>query len=331
VRPPSIPRCPAAALLAAVVTAVVAATTVEAAPAEVTLGGTGGTPSGNICVSGFSCTYVPFHLNQSSPELQVPADGTVTSFSVNAGSAGGKVRLRVLRPASGGRYTGAGTSPEETLATTGVNTFDVSLPVRAGDVLGLDNDSSAILFDTSDATYLTSYWRPALADGATSAAPFMQNGYRLLLSATVIVTPTISPPRPPKLTRLTQSHRVWREGSRLATVARAQRPPVGTTFSFRLDHAARVRLAFSQLLPGRRVGGRCVAVTSRNRRRGRCTRAVARGSLRFDVAAGAHRIAFQGRLSRTRRLPVGGYRVAVSAAATGLTSAVRTLGFTIVR
>src|SRR5436190_16109920 len=111
-----------------------------------TLGSTTGTPSANLCVASINCTYVPF-TNVSVPELQVPFDGTVTSFSVTAGSSGGAVQLRVLRPAGGGQFTGAGTSPSQTLAT-GTNTFAVSLPVRAGDVLGLDNASSALMFDT---------------------------------------------------------------------------------------------------------------------------------------------------------------------------------------
>ncbi|HEY6398842.1 MAG TPA: hypothetical protein VIX82_15440, partial [Solirubrobacteraceae bacterium] len=66
-----------------------------AAPVTVTLGSTSGTPSQNICVAGINCTYVPF-VGVSNPGLQVPFDGTVTSFSVNAGSSGNTVRLRVL-------------------------------------------------------------------------------------------------------------------------------------------------------------------------------------------------------------------------------------------
>src|SRR5947209_7147501 len=122
-----------------------------AATQTVTLGSTSGTPTAGICVAGFNCTYVPLHPNSSNPDLQVPFDGTVTSFSVNTGSATGTVELRVLRPAAGSQYTGAGTSVPETLAVTGVNTFNVSLPVKAGEVLGLDNATSAVLFDTTDA------------------------------------------------------------------------------------------------------------------------------------------------------------------------------------
>ncbi|HUE26204.1 MAG TPA: hypothetical protein VMP89_05475 [Solirubrobacteraceae bacterium] len=107
------------------------------ASTSTTLGSTTGTPSQNICVASINCTYVPFS-SAADPELDVPFDGTVTSFSVNSGSATGAVELRVLRPAANGRFTGAGTSPAESLAG-GAQTFTVSLPVKAGDVLALDN------------------------------------------------------------------------------------------------------------------------------------------------------------------------------------------------
>lgn len=167
----------------------------SAASKTVTLGSTSGTPNYNICFSGIRCTYVPFS-SVSNPGLQVPFDGTVTSFSVNSGSSGNLVELRVLSPASGGQYTGAGTSPAETL-NGGLSTFTASLPVKAGDVLGLDNDSSALMFDNSSTTALTAYYMPALADGQTGAPTNNQMGYRLLLSAVV----TESPPHGTKITK----------------------------------------------------------------------------------------------------------------------------------
>src|SRR5947209_9531726 len=94
---------------------------------SVTVGSTIGNPTGNICPASINCTYLPY-LN-GTPALQVPLDGTVTSFSVNAGSTGGKVELRVLRPAGGGGFKGAGTSPAETITNTGGQTFNLSSPL----------------------------------------------------------------------------------------------------------------------------------------------------------------------------------------------------------
>lgn len=149
---------------------------------QVTLGSTTGTPSENICVAGIRCTYLPI----SQPKLRVPFSGTVTRFRVKAGSASGTVRLRVLRPAGGGKFTGVGTSGPKTLKI-GVSTFQISLKVKAGDLIGLDNGSSALMFDTSSGTAVTDYYElPRLHDGQTAAPNHAQAGIRLLLSATVV-------------------------------------------------------------------------------------------------------------------------------------------------
>jgi hypothetical protein len=149
---------------------------------QVTLGSTSGMPNANICVSQIRCTYLPI----SQPKLRVPFSGTVTRFRVKAGNSGGAVRLRVLRPAGGGKFTGVGTSGRKTLKL-GVNTFQVSLKVKAGDLIGVDNGSSALMFDSSSATSVTDYFElPRLRDGQTAAPNHAQAGIRLLLSATVV-------------------------------------------------------------------------------------------------------------------------------------------------
>jgi hypothetical protein len=156
----------------------------------VTLGSTAGTPTMNICVASVECTYVPFN-NVSIPALVAPFDGTVTSFSVNTASTTATVTLRVLRPGLGGRFTGVGTSAPAALTTSGVLTFPTNLRVRQGDVLGLDNNSSALLFDAGGATTLTAYYQlPSLGDGATGTPSNMRSPSRLLLSATVVGSPT---------------------------------------------------------------------------------------------------------------------------------------------
>jgi hypothetical protein len=68
--------------------AAVAVATASSPPQTVTLGSTSSTASSNVasCPSGITCTFVPFS-GASTPELQVPFDGTVTSFSINSGTA----------------------------------------------------------------------------------------------------------------------------------------------------------------------------------------------------------------------------------------------------
>jgi hypothetical protein len=156
----------------------------------VTLGSTAGTPNQTLCTAGIECTYVPF-LNAAVPALWVPFDGTITSFAINSGSTGGTVTLRVLRPAAGGRYTGSGTSAAVTI-TGGVQNATTSLPVHAGDVIGIENGNSAILFDTgggSLTTFTAYYQLPALGDGASAPPSNITRDRRLLLSAVLTYTP----------------------------------------------------------------------------------------------------------------------------------------------
>ena len=319
-------------------------TAAAAANQTVTLGSTSGAPSANICVASINCTYVPF-TGVSNPGLQVPFDATLTSFSVNAGSAGGIVKLRVLRPAAPGQYTGAGTSPPKTLST-GVNTFAVSLPVKAGDLLGLDNESSALIFDTSSASPITAYYEPSLADGKTAAPNENRTGYRLLLSATVQsastttgttptgTTPTGTPPTntPPTVTDVAQSNPVWREGNKLARTSRKHRPPVGTIFSFSLNEQASVSFAFTQQVGGRKVNGKCVAQTNKNRRKRTCRRTLTRATLSFTGHAGTNKVSFQGQVSRKKKLTLGSYTLVITATnGPGQHSPAKQLSFTIVK
>ncbi len=130
----------------------------------------------------------------------------------------------------------------------------------------------------------------------------------------------------PVVSTLSQASARWRTGG----PAGRSRPPLGTTFRFRLDRAARVRLAFEQLLPGRRAGGSCRPQTRSNRRRPACRRSVARGALIVAGRAGANAVRFRGRL-HGRTLPPGRYRLRLVASAGGRSSAPKTLAFAIVR
>ncbi len=299
----------------------------------VTLGSTTGTPSQNICVGGINCTYVPF-VGVSNPELQVPFDGTVTSFSVNSGSLSAIVSLRVLRPAGSGKFTGVGTSQPETLAT-GPNTFVVSLPVKAGDVLALDNATSALMFDTSTATAISAYYElPALADGQTAAPNNNQTGYRLLLSATVqaagtTTTSTTRTTGPPVVSHVAETHRTWREGTKLPKFTRGRKRPISTTFSFALNESAHVTFVFEQQLTGRRVNGKCVATS--HHRHPACKRSVLRGRLAFTGHTGTNSVFFDGRVSRTVKLPLGSYSTVITATNTAGAAGAKALRFAIVK
>ncbi len=139
----------------------------------------------------------------------------------------------------------------------------------------------------------------------------------------------VNPHLTPSVSGLTQSHARWREGGALARISLAK-PPKGTTFSFTLNEAAALRLAFTQAAAGRSVGGHCVAQTAHNRARRACKRAVTVGTLALTGVAGADRVRFEGRLSATKKLKPGRYTLVLSAAADGHSSTPRSVTFTIV-
>ena len=123
-----------------------------------------------------------------------------------------------------------------------------------------------------------------------------------------------------------------RGASAIPSPGRRRRAPIGTRVMFRLSEAASVRFTVERARPGRRVRGRCVKPTRRNRKRRKCTRYLRqRGSFTVAAGAGETRFRFTGRL-RGRKLRPGRYRlVAVATDADGKRSAPERARFTIVR
>jgi hypothetical protein len=82
---------------------------------------------------------------------------------------------------------------------------------------------------------------------------------------------------------------------------------------------------------GRVVKRHCLAPSTRNQHRSRCTRALVAGTLAFAAHAGANQIHFYGRLSRRAQLTPGNYAVDIGAInPAGQRSAPQRLSFTIV-
>lgn len=103
-------------------------------------------------------------------------------------------------------------------------------------------------------------------------------------------------------------------------------------FSFTLNEQATVSLRFTQQRTGRKVKGKCVAHTEANRHRPSCKRTVTIATLSFSGHDGLNKISFQGRLSRSKRLPPGRYTLLITATnSVGERSQTRMLSFTIVK
>ena len=157
-------------------------------------------------------------------------------------------------------------------------------------------------------------------------------------SRTVTYTPPVPPPPPtvrdlvaPTISSATLSASTFRVAAGPTAVSAQRRSPAGTTVRFSVSEPSRVTFAISRRTTGRRVGGRCVKTTKRNRRRGRCTRYVLGRTLTRRATAGANQLRFTGRVG-TRKLAVGRYRFAIVAIdAAGNRSRPRLLAFRIVR
>jgi virginiamycin B lyase len=116
---------------------------------------------------------------------------------------------------------------------------------------------------------------------------------------------------PPVLSSLSLTHHTWHLGSALAKFSRTI---VGTTISFRVNEQSTTTFTFRQMLPGRRVGSRCLAPTRARRNRRRCTRLIrVSPSLSYKTSAARHRLKFQGRLSRRKTLKPGRYQLTLQA------------------
>jgi len=306
---------------AAVVAAAAALLTLQAGAqaADISIGSNlAGAANTNVCSAGITCTYL--QTSGGTPVAVSPVAGTVVRWRVKAGSQGGAVKLRVLRPA-GTSFTAVASSAVMTV-TSDLNTFTTSLPIQAGDVVALDNDSSGLYFTNSPAVTLPllKWFQPAIPDGMSGAPNNQQTNVELLMNADVTPAvagappPGAAPAPAPAISKLSVKPRSFRAARSGASVAR-KRPPVGATVGYTLSTDATVGIAVQRAKQGRRRGGRCHK-PNRSRRGRRCTRYVkVKGSFNVGGTAGANKFKFRGRIG-DRRLGRGGYRL-VATPATG--------------
>jgi hypothetical protein len=133
--------------------------------------------------------------------------------------------------------------------------------------------------------------------------------------------------------RMTKSRFAVSRSARQAKAAKRRgRAPDGTTITWMLNDRATVRLSVQKVVAGRRVNGRCVAVTLASKRRGSaCTRTVAVGTLKRAAIKGENTVRFSGRVGK-RTLRPGRYRITVRATGSGnRTTPAKTLAFTVVK
>jgi hypothetical protein len=156
---------------------------------------------------GGSCTMANLALGESGVNLSSPVSGTIIRWRVTtAGPAGtGTYALRVLRP-SGGQFIGEGTSVGN-VTTSGPQTFTASVPIQAGDLIGVDSPGSPS--DVAAATVAGSKahtWIPTFPDGTMSGIGTDVPNYELALNADVQI-PDTPAPTPSKKCKRKKKHK----------------------------------------------------------------------------------------------------------------------------
>lgn len=170
---------------------------VPTAQASVTVGSplTGPYFSTVTCGNAAGCTWANTALAEPGANVTSPISGVVVRWRI-AGNYGGTFKLRILRPASGGQYTGAGTSDPHTATGTTTLSFTANLPVQAGDLIGIDYGNGHHLSDASVTGSAFAVWAPALADGSKGAPTSFASNFELLFNADVEPSSTFTVGKP---------------------------------------------------------------------------------------------------------------------------------------
>ena len=137
-------------------------------------------------------TFFNTALPEKGANLVSPVSGTIVRWRM-VGGVGGPFYLRVLRPNGSGAYAGAGTSGPATPTEPGLQTFAASIPIHAGDLLGIDptNAGDEIgLAPVAGASYAFIF--PPIVEGATVAPSGTESGKEIELSAEIQPAPSIT-------------------------------------------------------------------------------------------------------------------------------------------
>jgi hypothetical protein len=116
---------------------------VPASSADVTIGANVNTSTLNSGTCGFGipaerpCTFVTSTIPGQT--MNAPCAGTVTRFRLNGFvRPANHYRLRVIRRNADGSFTGTASSAPVAIASEGVNEYATSLPIAAGEQIGID-------------------------------------------------------------------------------------------------------------------------------------------------------------------------------------------------
>jgi hypothetical protein len=186
-------RWPALAFL--VVAAAWSALAAASAQATVTVGSPLTEPLVGSLSPGDPVTFTNLVLPEPGANVTSPVAGTVVRWRI-IGASGGPFHLRVLTQAGGTSFTGAGTSEPRTPSSTAMETFTTSLPIGAGQQIGLDvtngTDQIGLASSLGKHPRFGFVGPPPLADGATQEFSLGASDEELLFNADVAPSNTFS-------------------------------------------------------------------------------------------------------------------------------------------
>lgn len=141
--------------------------------------------------SGLFATITNNTLDEAGAHVTSPVTGTVVRWRTKGKFSGGPFRLRVLRPAAAGSFIGAGASSFQTVTGPALQVFTTQLPIKAGDLIGLDAEKEAGGFPMEALSGPHALlWSPLFPEGGSSPAVAPLEG-EVGFDAEVVPTPTV--------------------------------------------------------------------------------------------------------------------------------------------
>lgn len=127
----------------------------------------------------------------SGQTMQSPCTGAVTRWRVNA-TTGATFKLRIIRDNGGGTFTSTASSGEQTTSGAGIAAFPASLPIAAGEYIGVDIETAgSILGRLLVADVAANLFRPVMVDGVPQGVE-SEEGEVVLVNADVACPHSLS-------------------------------------------------------------------------------------------------------------------------------------------
>jgi len=169
------------------------------AQAQTTIGQLAPPSPDPYCING---PYDGAPIGTAAPTYTAPFSGLVTSWSTNATAGlGQEINFKIYKSLGGGfeeeHFLVVGQSGPQALVPSVLNTFNVSLPIQAGDVIALDDDNAiavpnACLFQTGNPADLVTYTEGDAPNGTMLEAEGHEEGVRFNVTATILGPPAIT-------------------------------------------------------------------------------------------------------------------------------------------